>query len=126
MDKNSIREIDLEKRCADMFLSAGWAVKRETRVQFGDRSFVPDLTLDYQGESFGYVEIFSFQNEQNTRRKIDIAASYATSIKSPVFVVTNGVFFDVYYYGRYCGRRTCLPTPRIVMAALSHGEGGPR
>jgi hypothetical protein len=126
MGKNRIREIDLEKRCADMFLSAGWAVERETRVQLGGRSFVPDLALEYQGQNFGYVEIFSFQNEQDTRRKIDIAANYAKLIKSPVFVVTNGVFFDVYYYGSYCGRRTCLPTPRIVAAALKHGEGGPR
>jgi hypothetical protein len=120
MDKSRIREIDLEKQCADMFLSAGWTVKREAQCQS------PDLILYYRGKMFGYVEIFLFLDEENVRRKISIIANGAATAKTPIFIVTNGVFFDVYYYGRYCGRRTCLPTPRIVMAALNHGEGGPR
>lgn len=108
--------LELESKCYELFVNLGWQVNRE--VQNTHRF---DLELRHNNEFFGYVELFLNLNQKQLKNKVALIRKTIEETKTPLLVVSDGVVFDVYYFGRYVGRRLNPPNPEGVKIILEYG-----
>ncbi len=107
-------ESEVESHCINIFTNLGWDVEREKIVE--GINFRPDITLSYNGQTCGFVEIVADMSIEIIKRKKDLMTSFLDEVKPRLFVLTNGESFDIFYNGKYATTQTVPPSPEGMSA----------
>ena len=106
MKKTPLPESILEKEIAQRFQDSGWDCMFHTqRLKTPDgRMFCPDIVLAKDGKVYGYVECFTPQ--LLTPDRVNRITYGVEELKPEIFVLTDGVNYEVYFDGKYLGTMT--------------------
>lgn len=105
---------DLEKACMILFSNLGWSVKTQQRLAYESETFCPDLVLSDGNKDYGFVEIVTSMDNNTLIKKKKIIQLIIEKYKPELFILTNGIIFDVFYDGKYKGSQTTPPSLETV------------
>ena len=100
----------LEDACAQLFSNVGWRVKKEQIVTLETGSFCPDIVLSDGDRDCGYVEVVTSMEPQALLEKKKDIQVIIDKCKPDLFVLTNGMIFDIFYKGKFVGSQTTPPS----------------
>lgn len=112
MDEKITNDSALESQCVELFTNLGWNVERGGNTE--GEIFRPDITLSYQGHTYGYVGIMGNMDIDMLKEKKKRIASFLETEKPTLFVLTNGGSFDIFYNGKYATTQTIPPSPEGI------------
>ena len=113
-NKNKINEMlmraqQFEEGIREQFQRLGWG------TPYGQNSSVYDFYLCWQGKTYGGVDCFYCGDVRRIKTFVDRKVAKIKSIlekdKPPIFVMTNGGVFDVYYDGVFMYTLSSPPDP---------------
>ena len=95
---------ELEKRMLNLFSKQGWDCTQTYKIRLSDDlCLIPDITLAKDDHIYGFVECFLGSiNERHRERIIYLLETY----KPELFIITNGLHYEVYFDGKYVGTMT--------------------
>ena len=102
------------ERCIKIFTNLGWSVECERTIE--GLSLRPDIVLSFEGKTYGYVEVVGDKDIDIVVRKKEEIAYYLENNKPEIFILTNGIIFDIFYEGRYSNTLTVPPSPENYKA----------
>ncbi len=103
---DELSEQNLEKACIILFSNLGWSVKTQQRLVYESETFCPDLILSDRNKVYGFVEIVTSMDNNTLIRKKKTIQLILEKYKPELFILTNGIIFDVFYNGKYKGSQT--------------------
>ena len=91
----------LEINMTELFSKNGWECNRQVRIKdTSGRIYIPDITLTKDGKEYGFVEcVYGDISEQ----KIKQIMYMIDMLKPQLFILTDGVSFEVYLDSKYIG-----------------------
>lgn len=101
---------ELEEACAQLFSNLGWRVKKEQIVTLETGSFCPDIVLSDGDRDCGYVEVVTSMEPEALLKKKEAIQVIIDKCKPELFVLTNGMVFDIFYNGKFAGSQTTPPS----------------
>lgn len=101
---------ELEAECVKLFSNLGWTVKVEQIVELETGTFRPDIVLSDGDKDCGYVEVITSMGYKELTQKQEVIQVIMDKCKPEVFIVTNGVVFDIFYNGEFAGSQTTPPS----------------
>ena len=111
----SSTEYEIATRVSSVFENLGWEVEREKAVEYKGVHFRFDMVLNYNGKSYGYVEVVNRDNLVDKSKTIfEVLGTFLQETKPLIFVFTNGSAFEVYHLGKCYGTLTVPPSPEDV------------
>lgn len=106
-------ESDVAIKCADTLRKMGWSVSFEEWI--GETKFRADLVLRYNDKNYGFVEVVDSNNIIEKSKSIClIIDNVVKNLKPPIFILTNGAFYDIYHYGELYATLDNPPSPKTV------------
>lgn len=105
---------ELEEACASLFSNLGWDVKKETIITLEKGVFRPDIELSDGGKVYGYVEVVTSMEPKDLVAKQQTIKVIMDKCKPELFVLTNGIIFDIFYNGNFAGTQSVPPTPETL------------
>lgn len=110
LNVENMTEEELSIACAEMFMNLGWKVERENIVHLEKEIFRPDLTLSDGNKDVGYVEIVTSSNPKELVRKKEQIQIVIDKFKPDLFILTNGMVYDIFINGKYTDSVTTPPS----------------
>ena len=110
IDMTRLKENELEVACVKLFSNLGWDAKLASDVSFGTRTLRPDIVLSDGLKDCGYVEVISSMKPESIWRKKEQIQFIIDKCKPAIFILTNGIVFDVFYDGKYSGSNSTPPS----------------
>ena len=118
MEQQSRKNIgyQFEDKAIAAFQNAGWDV-------CSSQNQTHDITLFFNNEVCGYVDLFYNLDEERFERKLKKAKQFAYSCKPSLFIVTNLVSFYVSRNGGPFEKTYYMPTPTgVIFDVLNNGK----
>lgn len=104
----------LEDACLRLFSNLGWTVRKEEVVNVASGMVQPDFVLSDGDREFGYVEVITSTNADSLAQKKNVIQVMVDQCKPDVFIITNGMVFDIFYKGKFAGSMSNPPSPATV------------
>lgn len=96
--KNAKKGAEMEEAIRQEFTEAGWECTNSNKAK------QMDITLAKGGKEIGYVDCYcGALSKQLVQRKIAGTKHFLEEVKPPLFVLTNGDFYEMYIFGKYAG-----------------------
>lgn len=109
-----MNEAEIVDVCLSLFTNLGWNVKREETIDHNGTPLKMDLSL-YDGNTLdGYVEIVTYMTPSALITKKKAINIILSEYKPTVFILTNGMTFDVFYNGLWGGTVSSPPSITTV------------
>ena len=104
-------------KCHQLFQNLGWDVSQEERIE--DAAYRFDLALRHRGKLYGFVEVVCSDNlTEKAVALCNIIDGYIKENEIPIFIITNGIVYDLYVAGEFFGVLSVPPTPKNIDAFL--------
>lgn len=114
IDMGGLSGQELESACATLFSNLGWVVKEEQIVTLERGTFRPDLVLSDGDKDYGFVEVVTSMEPKALAAKREAIQVIMDKCKPDLFILTNGVVFDIFYNGKFAGSQTIPPSIETV------------
>ena len=103
--------LEIEEKARQLFESVDWQVKMSEPVLLDNKHLMPDITLYYNNELFGFVELYKGASPEMLAKKLNAIREYFTVLKPKIMVVTNLFSYYVSFFGEPFQKMMYVPTP---------------
>ncbi len=95
----------LEARMCEQFSKYGWDCNKiNKKIEISPNSFFyPDITLSKDNHVYGFVDCYL---GSITKRKLETVIFILEQYKPELFILTNGISYEVYFDCKYVGTMT--------------------
>lgn len=114
IDVEGLTGDELGSACAKLFSNLGWIVKEEQIVTLETGTFCPDIVLSDGTKDCGFVEVVTSMEPKEIAQKKETIQVIMDKCKPEVFILTNGMIFDIFYKGKFIGSQSTPPSVDTV------------
>lgn len=109
-----LSEAELKEICANLFSNLGWTVKNEQIITLETGTFQPDIVLSDGKKDYGFVEVITSMDPKTIQEKKEVIQVIMDKCKPDLFILTNGMVFDIFYNGKFTGSQSTPPSINTV------------